>query len=196
MATCDNSNISVLKTANLRFVTWNVRGIMSSASSLGKLLEAHDIDVAFITEHKLFEHSKTFMSSINYNYKDITYCDPDYDIYSNISCGKGGVSILYKTTLEFSVRIMDELANERLIGIELACHDNTNIFAFCIYMPSSNYSNDTYIDNINNLQAVCNTYSEKGTVVFLGDMNGEIIPFTNSKFCSLRCYHLVICQVE
>ncbi|MES9881905.1 MAG: reverse transcriptase family protein, partial [Sedimenticola sp.] len=159
---------------------------MSSASSLGELLEAHAIDVAFITEHKLFEHSKRFMSSINTNYKDITYCDPDYDMYSNISCGKGGVSVLYKTTLAFSVRIMDEIASERLIGIELACHDNANIFAFCIYMPSSNYSTDIYIDHINNLQAVCNTYSEKGTVVFLGDMNGEIIPFTNSKYCSSR----------
>lgn len=38
---------------NCNFLTWNVRGIFSSAGSLGQTLDDMNIDVAFISEHKL-----------------------------------------------------------------------------------------------------------------------------------------------
>ncbi|MES9885046.1 MAG: endonuclease/exonuclease/phosphatase family protein, partial [Sedimenticola sp.] len=174
MAPQTHSNYTVAKSIRVRLATWNVRGIMSSAASLGYLLEHKDIDIAFITEHKLFEHSKTFMSSIDTNYKDITYCDNNYDMYSNVKCGKGGVSILYKTALEFSIRSMDEISDERIAGIEISDSLNTKLFAFSVYMPPANYANEFYMQYINTLQAICDSYTEHGTIIFLGDMNGEV----------------------
>ena len=45
----------------LNIITWNVRGIMSSAASLSQTLDDLNIDIAFITEHKLLPHMKYFM---------------------------------------------------------------------------------------------------------------------------------------
>ena len=159
---------------NLRFMSWNVRGIMSSAGSLSYALNKEHIDVAFISEHKLFEHSKSFMGSIEPLYDHITQCDDDFSTYNNIKCGKGGVSILYRKTLNFNIRAMDEIADPRIVGVEITCQSETKIFAFSIYLPSANYPNEIYEDYINTLQAICESYSDVGLVILLGDMNGEV----------------------
>ena len=49
----------VMASTVCRILTWNVRGIMSSAGSLSKLLDDKNIDIAFISEHKLRD-SKTY----------------------------------------------------------------------------------------------------------------------------------------
>jgi hypothetical protein len=54
-----NTRVKYYNKRDLCFVTWNVRGIMSSAASLSQLLDENNVDVVF-TEHKLFEHSKSF----------------------------------------------------------------------------------------------------------------------------------------
>ncbi|MES9883122.1 MAG: reverse transcriptase family protein [Sedimenticola sp.] len=147
---------------------------MSSAASLSRTLDCNNIDIAFITEHKLFEHSKNFMDSVHSSYRNITMCDQKFDMYGSIHCGKGGVSIMYKTSLDFSIRKLDEVSNERMLGVEISCQNNVKIFAFCIYMPASNYPNVDYAESIDTLQAICNSYAGLGTVVLLGDMNGEV----------------------
>ena len=53
-----NSQTKYTTLNELRLVTWNVRGVMSSAGTLSKLLDQQNVDIAFITEHKLFQHSK------------------------------------------------------------------------------------------------------------------------------------------
>ncbi|WAR08367.1 hypothetical protein MAR_018325 [Mya arenaria] len=59
---------SVLKNDSLRICTWNARGVMSSAASLSNLLPTYQIDIAFITEHDLFDHSKYFFDTIQNEY--------------------------------------------------------------------------------------------------------------------------------
>ena len=148
---------------------------MSSAASLLKWLKLENIDIAFITEHKLFNHSKYFMDTIAEDYKNITFCDETFNTYGNLKCGKGGVSILYKSSLDFSVRNMDEISDERIIGLEIYCNNNAKLYAFCIYMPSANYPLEKYCETLSKLQAICNTYSDTGTIVILGDMNAEVL---------------------
>ena len=52
----------------LNLLTWNVRGIMSSAFTLSQLLSCYNADIALITEHKLMPHSKCFFDSIHPSY--------------------------------------------------------------------------------------------------------------------------------
>ena len=84
---------------------------------------------------------------------------------------------MYKNTLEFATREMAEVTDDRIAGVEIFPNSNTStrLYVFCVYMPSANYSIDVYLDYLNTLYALYNSYSEVGTVIFLGDMNAEII---------------------
>lgn len=162
-----NNKTTSISQNSIRIVTWNVRGIMSSAASLSNLLDEENIDFAFITEHKLFDHSKYFLRSLNTKYDEITACNQDFNIHGTLRCGKGGVSIIYKKSLEFSVRNMNEVADERIIGVEIYCDNNVRIYAFCVYMPSVNYSDESYSECLNNIQSICDSYSENGILFCL-----------------------------
>ena len=69
------SILLIMTTPFCSILTWNVRGIMSSAGSLSKLLDSHNIDLAFISEHKLRNEHNTFVDSIHSNYRALTICD-------------------------------------------------------------------------------------------------------------------------
>lgn len=69
---------------NMNFLTWNVRGAMSSASSLSVVLEKIDIDLAFITEHKLRPMHKTFFESVHSMYSAFTVCDSSITEHSSV----------------------------------------------------------------------------------------------------------------
>ena len=162
----------------LNVITWNVRGIMSSAASLSQTLDVLNIDIALITEHKLLPYMSYFMDSIHLNYYNHTLCDSSFDVYGSIRCGKAGVAILYKKNLKFSLRILDEIQDEKITGIELTLKDSSKLFFICTYMPAANYSNVEYENVLNTLQAALDTYSEQGIVAIAGDLNAEIIPKT------------------
>ena len=58
----------IMASTECRILTWNVRGIVSSAGSLSKLLDDKNIDIAIISEHKLREQQETFLNSVHSNY--------------------------------------------------------------------------------------------------------------------------------
>ena len=98
-----------------QILTWNVRGIMSSAGSLGYLLDKYNIDIACISEHKLKPYYSSFLSSIHSGFVSYTNCETMGNDYT---CGKGGVSILIKKSLSFSVDLIDTDSNSRIVGIK------------------------------------------------------------------------------
>ncbi|WAR05956.1 hypothetical protein MAR_021325, partial [Mya arenaria] len=110
------TNSSIPNDKNLRICTWNVRGIMSSAASLSNLLVSQNIDIAFITEHKLFNHSKYFVDTIQHGYRNITVFDENVNLCNNIRCGKGGVCIMYKSYLDYRIKHINESINDRICG--------------------------------------------------------------------------------
>ena len=67
---------------------------MSSASSLSKLLDSHNIDFAFISEHKMRNEHYTFFYSIHSNYRALTLSDTS--TVPDARCSKGGVAIMFK----------------------------------------------------------------------------------------------------
>ena len=125
----------------LNIITWNVRGIMSSAASLSQTLDILDIDIALLTEHKLLPHMSYFMDSIHLNYDNHTQCDSSFDVYGSVRCGKAGVSIMYKKKLKFAIGILDEIQDEKICGIEITLKNTSKLYLLCTYMPASNYSN-------------------------------------------------------
>ena len=95
---CINSAITIIMTT-LSILTWNVRGVMSSSLCLTKLLNEKNIDIALISEHKLFSYNRSFMDSLDNNYNTLIKCDSSLDQYDLLKCGKAGVAIMYHKML-------------------------------------------------------------------------------------------------
>lgn len=129
----NHDNFMIDRKRSLNLATWNVMGIMSSAASLDYLLQHYNIDAAFITEHKLFDHMRYFIDSINTQNDNFTTCNMEMDIYGNTRCGKGGVSIIFKKSLNFTIRHLNEICDERILGIEVNCSNNNNNNLLIIY---------------------------------------------------------------
>ena len=70
----------------LSILSWNVRGIMSSAYPLSCMLNDHNVDIAVVCAHKLFTHSKHFLESINSNYVSLSVEDCSQDSYYINKC--------------------------------------------------------------------------------------------------------------
>lgn len=70
---------------SLNVLTWNVRGVMSSAFTLSKMLDTYNADIAVVSEHKLLPQSKGFLDSINNNYTAYVKSDASLDPYSSFT---------------------------------------------------------------------------------------------------------------
>ena len=115
---------------------------MISAGSLSKLLDMHDIDFAFILEHKLRSEHKAFLDSVHNNNRAITLCD--ISVLPGARYGKGGVAIMYKRDYQFSVPHIDIQLSDRLLGIRIDKRNSRAIYAFSVYMPSVNYNTEEF----------------------------------------------------
>jgi len=51
---------------NINLLSWNCRGIMSSAFALSEMLDRNHIDIALLTEHTLLLRSNRFLNTIHY----------------------------------------------------------------------------------------------------------------------------------
>ena len=145
---------------------------MSSAGSLSKLLDMHDIDFAFISENELWNEHKAFLDSVHNNYRAYTLCDTS--VLPGAGCGRGGVAIMYKRKCQFSVSHIDIQPNDRILGIRIDQRNSRTIYAFSVYLPSVNYRIEDYHECLEYLENIYETVSEMGTLIFLGDFNSDI----------------------
>ena len=157
-------------------MSWNVRGIMSSAYSLSCLLDENGIDIALLSEHKLFSYSSEFLRSINTKYDYVSVEQSSINPYSNAKCGQGGVAIMFKKSLSDRIERIDHLKNDRILGIELKPTENEyeSTFVFSVYLPAHNSIID-YKDTISELEAISSFYLKEGNIVIGGDYNAQVL---------------------
>ncbi|MES9879357.1 MAG: reverse transcriptase family protein [Sedimenticola sp.] len=157
----------------MNFLSWNVRGVMSSAYVLSTMLDKYNIDIALLSEHKLLSHSEPFLDSINDKYTYFATIDNSLDSYSRVRCGKGGTAIMYKKSIGCMVTHIDNISSNRIVALEVKAQHDTNITIICVYMPSNN-DRASYFDTLSDLQAVVTYCINKGPVVISGDFNAQI----------------------
>ena len=87
--------------------------------SLSHMLDAHSVDVALITKHKLLTRSESFFTSIHSNYKTVLTTDSSIDQYSSISCGTAGTAIMIKRDKHYIFQQVVNISNERICGIQI-----------------------------------------------------------------------------
>ena len=158
---------------NLSILAWNVRGIMSSTLCLVNLLNETNCDIAIISEHKFKPHSLMYMNSIDSRYTAVSKTDSLCTDY-NCTHGKGGISIMYKTSLQFSVEEIHDTNSDRIVGVKLKNNLHGSIFVFGAYLPADS-SIDNYRVTLNALDDLYAYYSNYGKVIIAGDLNASCI---------------------
>jgi hypothetical protein len=146
---------------------------MSSTISLSSILDETKCDIALINEHKLLPHSLTFLESIHKEYKGVEIADRDLQIYEQSHCGKSGVGIMYKKTLEQNIKVID-CKSDRIIALKLNRLMALPLFIFCVYLPADN-DIDNYRDYLESLDNLITYYKDFGYIIVAGDMNASII---------------------
>ena len=155
------------------FLTWNATGIMSSASYLCECLKQKNIDICGISEHWLYEKDLQFLKQIDNSYMCHAVSDLDLKRPSRRRVGKGGVAILWHKKYDNYV-IPLSLDDDRVIGIKFEINRDNSIFLFQVYLPCTNHSIDMFKGYLDRLQNILSLYSEKGTVVLMGDFNAYL----------------------
>ena len=118
-------------------MTWNVRGVISSTTCLSTLLEKEKCDILVITEHKLKESTHNYLDSIHNEYACFVKLDDENIMHGNSAfTGKGGVAIMYKKSLMFSVKEVSCYNTRRIIGIQLNDHSGNILHNRCIFAIS------------------------------------------------------------
>ena len=158
---------------SLTILTWNVRGIMSSILFLSNLLHVTDCDIAIICEHKPKPSSLSCMNSIDTRYHSVSTTDKLND-YFNCTHGKGGISIMYKSSLQFSVKEMVDAKSDRIVGIERKSQNYRSIYIFGVYLPADGLI-DNYRQELNALDDLYSYYINFGNVIVAGNLNVSCI---------------------
>lgn len=88
----------VLLSMQLKLMTWNVRGLMSSTMCLANLLRDTDCDFVILSEHKLPQmySDMYYLDSVDNRCFSFTKCESQI---SNELHGKSGVSIMIKKVI-------------------------------------------------------------------------------------------------
>ena len=143
---------------------------MSSSSYLCQALYKKNIDICGIAEHWLYEKDLHFLNQIDSNYHCHAVSDFSLRFAGRRRVGKGGVAILWhkKHNANIVPLFFDD---DRIIGVKFVLNHNCSLYFFQVYLPCSNHPISSYRDYIDRLRNIMSLYSEKGTVVLMGDMN-------------------------
>ena len=158
---------------NLNIVTWNATDIMSSCSYLCDMLKHYKVDICGLSEHWLRETDLHFLSSIDSMYKNHSVCDKDLRIPCTSTVRKGGVAILWNN--KYSDKISElQIDDDRIVGIEFEWSKNCYLYIFQVYFPSSNHSLNKFIEYVEKLNDVVNSYRDRGIIIVMGDLNAHL----------------------
>ena len=75
--------------------------------------------------------------------------------------------------LQFSIVEIPDIDSTRIVGVELKRHQQQPLFVFGVYLPSDS-NTQSYVDELNLLEALTNHYSSFGDVIIGGDFNASI----------------------
>ena len=103
-------------------MSWNVRGIMSSTLCLSYLLNKYHCDISVVSEHKLKENCTSYLDSIHPSFYSFSKTDSNVmskTVHNTYFIGKGGIAILVRKQLQYSIQEIPCLESQRIIGIHL-----------------------------------------------------------------------------
>lgn len=121
----------------ISLMTWNVRGAISSTMCLSDFLDKEKVDVVIITEYKLKESTKNFLETIHNDYACIVKLDDQCTMQSNLPfTGRGGVAIMYRKSIMYSVKEVTCYNTNRITALQLSDSFGNIYYILGVYLPS------------------------------------------------------------
>lgn len=146
----------------ISLMTWNVRGAISSTMCLSAFLDKEKCDIVIITEHKLKESTKNFLETIYNDYACIVKLDDQCTMQSNLPfTGRGGVAIMYRKSLMYSVKEVTCYNTNRITAIQLSDSFGNIYYILGVYLPSDG-NIEMYIDELSILENLYSYFSGYG----------------------------------
>ena len=109
-------------------------------------------------------HSALFMDSLHSNYCSLVTLDRSLDCYANTRCGKAGTAILINKKLMFNVQRIQNIDNDRILGVEITSENKVPLYLFCIYMPADT-DRSLYRESLRDVESLFEFYSKLGNIV-------------------------------
>lgn len=144
------------RTQNLRLTTWNVGGVMYNLKYLNECLV--NSDICFIQEHWLFPESLKFLQTVHQEFTAWGRSSNDLNLDSFWRRGKGGVAILWRKDINFTINIHEDVGNDRIIVISVEMTNGHKLYLIGVYLPSSNSSLSSYRECLETLEDVINQF--------------------------------------
>lgn len=161
-------------TVDLKLMTWNATGIMSSSSYLCDVLSDKDIDICGLAEHWLYEKDLIFLDQLNSSYKCHAVSDFDLKFPGRRRVGKGGVALLWHRRIDHKITPLT-FEDDRIIGLQLEISPLNFIYVFQVYLPCSNHPMASFYDYVDKMSNLLALYSDKGLVIIMGDLNTNLL---------------------
>lgn len=156
-------------------MAWNVCGIISSALCLPSLLDKKKLTLQYLLNINSKTETKTYLDSIHSDFYSFVKTD-DSDLVQGIgtsyNTGKGGVVIMCRKFLSFSIKEIPCPESNRIIGAELSDKKPGRWYVFGVYLPSDN-NLDIYAQELTIFENIYHYYSSYGKVILGGDFNGS-----------------------
>ena len=131
-----------------------------------------ETDILCLQEHHLFAECDGFLSTLGKNFKEFTRFESCF--VDGLRVRKGGISILWKSSVDYAVKKLPNIGNERIQVIEIGVKKHKNIFLINVYMPSVNNPHEDYMAIFYELMNIYTYLTTKGIVVTVGDFNTSI----------------------
>ena len=121
---------------------------------------------ALVTQYNL-----NFLDNLSTEYNILSKPIPENDPFSKRNNYRAGVALMCHKTL--TICEVDK-QSDRIVGAEIILDKDMRLYCFAVYLPSSSRSNDAFFEQLDDLDCLCNAYSEYGKVLVIGDMNVKV----------------------
>ena len=125
-----------------------------------------------LQEHWLWPFELDQLGSIDPNFAYTAVCDNHLSPSSTLARGCGGCSILWQKSI--STIPISNLDSDRICGIQLPIEGLQLPTIIDVYMPSSEYSQETYNNYINAVNQAISTVPQSSPLLLVGDLNCHI----------------------
>ena len=162
-------NITINK---LKVSTWNIGGIMFNTPHLQNCLM--NSDICILQEHWLYPDSLDVLCSVDKHFTGWGRLSNDLNLNSIWRRGKGGISMLWRKSLDASITKLENLGNDRILVIQLRLANEKMVFIIGVYLPATNLPIRQFRRYLEDLENVVNHLYDQGTLLILRDFNSHI----------------------
>ena len=153
---------------SIKIATWNCRDLHNSIPYFQRLFIG-GVDILVLQEHWLWPFELDQLGSIDHEYTYAAVCDNRLSSSSSHTRGCRGCALLWQKPLPKVPVISVE--SDRLCSIQVSLDDSNPLTIIGVYMPSSDYPQETYNEYMNAVNQAISVIPTSNPLMLVGDLN-------------------------